>query len=228
MSNNHHAVISGVLEKISSRKPQGFLMYDITVEGKSYGCGPVRPQVEEGSRVTFEVERKGAFLNVKKGTLRPWEPKDDEVIPAKALIKTTETVAPTSKSERAKATGPAPMTKDDYWRNKEKDDVARQDAIQFQAACNRALEMLKLLVQAGALYPDSVKKPAERHELIAAKEEDLIRKYFNQVNARDSYREVPIPVVTQIVGNVVTSSETEVTADEKISEEYLPPTDNWE
>lgn len=185
MSNS--TLVSGVLDEIQSRNVAGRVMYDLVVDGVKYGNGPFKVTEAQGTRVQFEVEQRGAFKNVKRGSLKPFTPKDFEE-------ESKQVVAPDPSPSNFRR----PMSKDDYWRNKELRDLDKEQkyelrekekqlSISFEAARSRAIEYVAMLAQADALYLKASLKAGEKQEYIAALVNDLTRKFFRESTHRQDF-----------------------------------------
>jgi len=108
-----------------------------------YGLGKKEPNFDKGATIQFEYSENGKYKNV-EGRVN--------------VISNAE--APT----RRKATASDIMTKDDYWRRKEENDIFTQREIRWQASRNAALEFMKMAFSVDAL-PLS-KKGADKEELL--------------------------------------------------------------
>lgn len=66
--------VIGVIQDIRSRNTSVGDMYDIVVDGNTYGVGKYAPRgVQRGDTVSFTSEARGNYKNVAKGTLRKVE-----------------------------------------------------------------------------------------------------------------------------------------------------------
>lgn len=66
--------VIGVIQDIRSRSTSVGEMYDIVVDGNTYGVGKYAPRgVTRGDTVSFTSEARGNYKNVAKGTLRKVE-----------------------------------------------------------------------------------------------------------------------------------------------------------
>lgn len=64
-------LVQGVVQNIQARQTSVGTMYDIIVDGQSYGNGKYAPRdIQAGDTVTFTAEIKGNYRNVGRGTLR--------------------------------------------------------------------------------------------------------------------------------------------------------------
>lgn len=116
--------VTGKVQDIKSRTTKFGDMFDIVVDGASYGAGKYAPRgVVAGDFVTFEVEVNGNYKNVKRNTL------------SKVANPSTEQVAASAKATTV---------------NKANDD-ARQDIISKQAALNTAVAFVNVLLSNGAV-----------------------------------------------------------------------------
>lgn len=65
------AQVTGVLQDIRSRNTSVGQMYDVVVDGNTYGNGKYAPRgISVGDTVSFDCEVRGNYKNVAKGTLR--------------------------------------------------------------------------------------------------------------------------------------------------------------
>lgn len=187
------AVVSGVIEDISERQVGAMKMYGVRIDGYSYGTGPIKPKFLVGDRVEFTVEMRGDFKNVKNGSMKLWEPKEDSwnEVPA---------IPPPAKINQPTASRATPMSKDDFWKNKEDRDIKkeeayvqreleRQRAINFDSARKAAMEYVGLL--ASALGEDfwlkKGLKAADKYSLVNALVRDKTREFYNQAVNRDQF-----------------------------------------
>lgn len=130
--------VTGVVQAVEARETSIGTMYNLKVNGESYGYGKYAPKAKAGDTVTFGVTYRGKYANV--------DTKNFQVTPG--------TGAPPSVSAPSKGNGGA---KDDYWERKEATDVARQIIISKQSALNSALAFVGLMQTAGALPPAPAK-----------------------------------------------------------------------
>lgn len=140
------AQISGQVSQVKEKQTQFGAMYDVVINGQSYGAGKFPPRdIKAGDFVTLEFEQKGNFRNVVKGTLR----KDDgpqQAAPA---------AAPTSAATTPYA-GKAPYVPFDE----------RQEMISKQSALNTALSFCNLASANGAIPMPKSAKESEKLGLI--------------------------------------------------------------
>ena len=194
-------IVSGILEKISTRNPKpGLTMYNVTVEGHDYGCGPFPVRnVSEGERVQFEVEMRGSFKNVKQGTLKKYEPVNKEPEPTlPTSAPSTSTPTSTSQETARRFAQNASNQKDDYWVKKEQRDIERekryelreedkQKRITFDSSRKAAMEYVALLASTDSLWLKKMDKAKDKMEYIEGLVNDLTRKFYQQAEARDKF-----------------------------------------
>lgn len=126
--------VTGVVQAVEARDTSIGTMYNLKVNGESYGYGKYAPKAKAGDTVTFGVTYRGKYANV--------DTKNFQVTPG------TGAPAPATTSSKSNGGGNA---KDDYWERKEATDVARQTIISKQSALNSALTFVGLMQAAGAL-----------------------------------------------------------------------------
>lgn len=144
--------VTGIVESVDTRQTSVGLMYNLKVNGKSYGYGKYAPKAKAGDTVTFGVVYRGEYANV--------DTKNIQVTPG--------TGAPPQAKTAPRATGGG-MGKDDYWERKEVKDEARQTIISKQSALNSALAFVGML-QTGGWLPTAktAKGSAEMLEELVA------------------------------------------------------------
>lgn len=115
--------IQGYVQEIRTKTTKIGPMYDLVVNGDSYGVGKYAPRdINKGDYVEFVMEQNGNFRNVGRGTLRKLEASAGAVPQA----------APVRQA--------VPSSFDD-----------RQIVISKQAALNTAIAFVEMAVKAGAL-----------------------------------------------------------------------------
>src|SRR5687768_952693 len=125
-------MIQGFLTEIRTKQTPYGAMYDLVVNGKSYGAGKFPPkQVAAGDYIQFEAVQKGNFWNVQAGSV--------------------------SKLDKPAGVSPPAATSTPSYGGSDK----RQEVISKQAALNTALTFVKLLSDNGAL-PMPAKAPADK------------------------------------------------------------------
>lgn len=201
------AHVNGVIEQVQSRQHGSVTMYNVTVDGKTYGCGPIKPRFKEGDRVQFDVEQRGMFQNVVIKTLKEYELQDksqeedwDEVPKIAKPLPLAQVRPPTAQS--VKQIGPAPvlMGRDDFWKRKEDRDVAkeeayvqreleRQKAINFDSARKAAMEYVGLLRNClgESFWLKKNMKPGEQMDYVRTLVEDRTREFYQQAVERERF-----------------------------------------
>jgi hypothetical protein len=168
--------------------------YKLKVDDKWYSTGSSEdPGITQGQTVQFDFElskpwiKPGTttpvyFNNITKGTLKPVTASQPPITAPVAQQR------PPFAEDRSARTSSAPMSKDDYWRNKEERDLANegkrditQQQIQLQAARNAAIELTKVLAGEKAItYSEaaSKQKPKDRFEVIKAMVDKLTEEFL--------------------------------------------------
>lgn len=117
----------GVVEKVTTKVFKGKTYHGFVLAGDEalYRTGQISPGVEVGAKVSFNYDTTdyGPMVDVKS-------------------IKAYK-----GKAEPLASSGSG--NKDDYWRNKEHADVARQKQISYQAATNTAVNMVNFAIDKG-------------------------------------------------------------------------------
>lgn len=192
---------NGIIEEIVKRTPRpGMTAYDIVIDGKKYGLGFNAPKgVAVGDRVQFEAEQKGSFWNIKSGTLKAWEGKDD---PTESRAETSTPRPPeraTSNQNEGGGMVVAPtMSKDDYWRRKEEHDKTKeakwdareeekQARITFEACRKQAMDYVSLLIQAECIWLKKLAKEGDKQEYLRTLVEDTHRRFYREAVNRQDY-----------------------------------------
>lgn len=150
------AQVKGVVQAIETKQVSGGTKtaYSIVVGGQGYGAGLFKPKCKEGDYVTFEVEMNGNYKNVARNSLSVSDYKP-----------TAEDTSAPTKSGTKSAGG---MTKEQYWDNKEKLDLERQDVISRQSSSNSAIAFMQVMSANDALgLPKSTAKGAQAKALTA-------------------------------------------------------------
>ena len=128
------SVVQGVVEKVLQRGNAT----NICVAGTWYGCGFNGVPCKEGDEVTFNAAAKGNFLNADVASM--------QILSQGNQVQQPQRQQQGGGYQQKKAYGggarkAADTGKDDYWKNKEERDVRTQQAIQFQAARNAAINV---------------------------------------------------------------------------------------
>lgn len=142
--------VSGIVESVDVRETNAGTMYNIKVNGKSFGYGRYPPKAKAGDSITFGVKYNGQYANV--------DTKNVQVTPG--------TGAPPQKSFTSAPSNDA--GKNTYWENKEKLDLARvatdaakQITIERQAALNSAIAFANVIVGANLVPTPANAKPKD-------------------------------------------------------------------
>lgn len=148
--------VQGVVQNIQARQTSVGTMYDLVIDGQSYGNGKYAPRdINVGDTVTFTAEIRGNYRNVGRGTLR------------KVNAQANTGTLPQPYAPQASAPQPAARQSAVVF-----DD--RQAVISKQAALNTALTMVEILLSKDAVVlPKAV---ADRASAIEA----LLANYVNK------------------------------------------------
>jgi hypothetical protein len=128
--------ITGVVEVVETRQTKIGPMFNLKVNGQSYGYGKFAPKCKAGDTVTFGVIYNGQYANV--------DTKNIQVTPG------TGAPPPAAAAPRAQNSSGS-MGKDDYWERKEAKDEARQTIISKQSALNSALQFVAIMATQGLI-----------------------------------------------------------------------------
>lgn len=125
---------SGIVTEIRGRETKVGLMYDVVVNGISYGAGKYAPRgIAAGDYITFEYTENGQYKNINTRSIR----KDDAPAPAAVSAAKAETRTVVAATDK------------------------RQETISKQANLNTATEIIKLQLEHGGLkFPANAKAPA--------------------------------------------------------------------
>lgn len=136
--------VSGIVESVDVKETSAGTMYNIKVNGKSFGYGRYPPKAKAGDSITFGVKYNGQYANV--------DTKNVQVTPG--------TGAPPQKSFSSAAPS-NDAGKNAYWENKEKADAAKQVTIERQAALNSAIAFANVIVGANLVPTPANAKPKD-------------------------------------------------------------------
>jgi len=172
--------VSGVVEVITGPNKGGY--YSIKVGGVWHGIGKMPPAFQKGAQVSFN-----AYL------------KDGQYSTVKGPIAVVDAPPPT----KADTSPPAPrhpvdQAKDNYWRNKEKGDAAKDARISFFAAYERALGFVQLAIANGAFPKVEKAKPADKLDVLRA----FVLEVTNELVALSSGEKAARPAATNGSGDV--------------------------
>lgn len=141
--------VTGILQDIKSRQTSFGTMYDLVVDGSSYGNGKYAPRgVALGDTVSFDVEVKGNYKNVAARTLQK--------------------VAAQAQQEIAGAIG----LQRNMPQRSAGSDGDRQAVISRQAALNTACSILEMALDNEAIALPA--KPNERYAVLKTALFDLV------------------------------------------------------
>lgn len=160
-------MMQGVVKRITTKTiPNGSQVFNIQMDdGDWYGFGFDKPAFSEGQQISFEVEFNGRYKNVAKGSA--------QVIGG----------APAPAQQQQPAASGS-MGRDDFWANKEKRDIVVQRIIQYQAARNSAIELVKVAVEAEAIALPA--KKADKMDALVAIVRELTDVYVDDAREAGS------------------------------------------
>lgn len=168
----------------------------LDMDDQWYGFGMKKPPFDEGDVITFEYTKNGQYLN--------------------ADITTVEIVSEgaTKPAARAQSTSSGGnLTRDEYWANKEKNDVFTQREIRWAGARNAAIETVKLLMENDGLALSKV-KPADKEQVIAQLIDTYTEQYFAETTAaRDK---TDVQAITDAMANTKNNKTTEEFEDDDL------------
>jgi hypothetical protein len=161
------AQVSGKVNQIKSKPTQYGEMFDVVINGESYGMGKFAPRgINPGDYVSLEFEQKGNFRNVVKGSLRKDETPRDVATPS---------VGPSAASPAPYNAGRAPYVPFDE----------RQEMISKQSALNTALTFCKLASDNQAVPMPKGVKEADKLGLLYQWVLDTAGTLYNLSTGRD-------------------------------------------
>ena len=135
--------IEGTVDRVLKKDTVAGVMYDLVVNGETYGAGKGLPPCKEGDSVCFDVTYRGKYPNIARDTLEvvigePGKPREA----SKAPPGTTPQLSP-----------PRPQT-------------SVQDVISRQAASNAAIAWMQVLVAGNAIPITASAKPEARQAML--------------------------------------------------------------
>ncbi len=126
--------VSGVCQEVKTKQTSIGPMYDVVVNGQSYGVGKYPPKCKAGDNVVFGVTFNGKYANMDTKSLQVTP--GDGSIPAMAQAK-----------QVSDSRGPA-----------------TQEVIERQSALNSAIAMTNIIVSAmGGAKPAAIEKIMEKY-----------------------------------------------------------------
>lgn len=144
-------IVTGKVEKITSRSTKFGDYWDVYVDGRKYGTGKKKPPCSDGDYVTFEAEAKGDFFNADPTTFKKAEaPKNVAPVTAAAGVSAKREWIP------------------------EKD---RQDSITYQSARKDALQFVEILAATGKLDFGKM-KGAEAIDMLETYVDNYTQRFF--------------------------------------------------
>lgn len=152
------AKTSGIVTQVRSRETKVGTMYDLVVNGISYGAGKYPPRdIKDGDFVTFEFTENGNFKNLVPRSLR----KDDAPAPAAVSAAKAETRTVVAQTDK------------------------RQETISKQANLNTAIALVQLQLSNGGLKFPANAKPAAIFEAIEGAVFDTAQRLYNHTTGED-------------------------------------------
>lgn len=147
--------VTGKVTAIDERSTDYGTMYNVKVNGKSYGHGKAEPKFEVGDYISFDVEKRGRFENMVSRSIRVLD--------------------------EPPASAPAPQPSyggggKRQW-NAGNDDK-KQEAISKQAARNTAIEFMNLLASQDALPVGKTAKPEAKYTALRGILERLTEEFY--------------------------------------------------
>lgn len=169
------AKTSGIVTQVRARETKVGTMYDLVVNGISYGAGKYPPRdVKDGDFVTFEFTENGNYKNLVPRSLR----KDDAPAPAAVSAAKAETRTVVAQTDK------------------------RQETISKQANLNTAVSIIGLqLANGGLKFPAAAKAPAV-FEAIEGAALDLAQRLYKHTTGEDWVIEAPKKQQAQAAGPV--------------------------
>lgn len=145
-------MVSGKVTKISQYDTKFGVMYNVSVNGDSFGFGKVRPTFSEGDYVKFEWEQKGQYRNANARS-------------AVVLDSPPE--------------GAASAPSSGGYRRRDISDDPKQAVISKQAARNSAIAMFRELRELGAIPVSDKAKADVRMDAYLGIVDKMTEDYYN-------------------------------------------------
>jgi hypothetical protein len=167
--------VEGYVEMIETKPTStGKTMYNVRVNGVSYGAGMYPPKFKQGDFISFTSTMNGRFNNMETRTV---------------TVRTGVAPAPAYGGATRPAMAPRPATGNSAGWDE------RQDTISKQAALNSAQHMVEILVTAGAVVGlDKAKTPADKMKLLNVLVDEYTMDYYKQATGKTLVLEVDAPV----------------------------------
>lgn len=166
--------VFGTVQRIVAKQAGRGTAHNIQMDdGQWYGHGFKQPNFGEGAEISFDVEYNGQYANVIVESVQvinegqpPRRQQQQGGYNGQRRSNGGGNTRGASGGGRAPAQASGGMSRDKYWENKEKRDLAVQKQIQYQAARNAAIEATKLALEQGAAALPA-KKEAKLDALLA-------------------------------------------------------------
>ena len=190
------SVIEGNVEFVK-KNDHGYYAVKMS-DGQWYGCGKDEPEFNKGDAVRFEVVTNGRYLNVDEATV--------EVLEKNAAPQRS---APSRSSAPRRSGGGSQkfskdMSKDEYWKNREardlakderlaKRDITTQNEIRLQASRNAAIELIGVAINAKVIEFPEEKKKGKNFDVLSTYVDKLTEKFYNETKAINKAVDVAEP-----------------------------------
>ena len=116
--------------------------FNVTVDGSFVGFGMTHPEdnlgLQEGDIVEFETYQRGNFTNADVKTVKKVSDEGGGKVGSPAPQRNTGSTG-----------GTGGMNKGEYWDKKESRDIERQTVIEHQSSRNAAIELVRVMSEAG-------------------------------------------------------------------------------
>lgn len=152
--------ISGVVQVVSEKATARSKLYSLKVNDAWYSNNFDKPKCKKGDMISFEYDETQYGNSIIK----------DSIIVMESKVYT----APATGSA-----GSSAVNKDQYWSNKEAQDVERQRMINHQSARNAAIETVALALQNGAISLGAAK--AKMFDNMMNYIDEITSKYFDDL-----------------------------------------------
>lgn len=160
------ADVYGTVQRLTSRKAGRGYAHNVQMDdGQWYGHGFKQPNFGEGAEISFDVEYNGQYANIiveSVQVMSPGQPAQQQQggnnWQGNGNYRSNNGGGQRSSANRTKSMGG--LSKDDYWKNREKRDIIVQKQIQYQSARNSAIEVIKAGIDAGAISLPAAKAKA--------------------------------------------------------------------
>lgn len=155
--------IRGFVQEVKELSTAYGPMFNVIVNGESFGAGKFKPRVNQGDAVEFEFEQKGRFKNITPKSIRAVDPSTIQ-----ATSPTVSRAAPAAAASRAA----------DFTKN--------QDTISKQAARNTAVAFMNILAGQDALPVAKTAKAGDKFDALRGILDKLTEEFYNYSIGKDS------------------------------------------